>query len=1059
MSASMSQHPNVASTQCLRESSPEPIVAGASARVSESVTESEVTTGEVHRGHPVLGLHAAWRTEAAGTGGAGDDPSKGDGSDVGGRSAPSVVHPSTERVALTGHSTEAATPTHKADGCVPKDPSFGVLDQTSTEPMSAAVVVGSELRSMPSGVITSNEETDEQIARRLTQELNASGRRRRTPAPVYVPASTSLHGAKAEVNKATWIPRSTRKADADADPYDFDDGELDEDGAEEDPNTPPQVRPKRRVSHSDSPPARELPPPQGFAAGTIVWALLPRASKHAEEVWWPGRVWKLRHCVRKEALWARRGAPPAERRALVRCFGDGSFTWCAADELTPYTGDAATRRRRAAELVSHTSLAGGRSHKKKRRSGSLKFTARMVNKALLEAEEAELTTFHPPWSDSEVELCSDDDERPLADAFGIITAAAKSEPAPDARKAIGAGGGANGGSGSAAAVDGDQMKDGLTPDWIVDAGCRIFNLNLPTVDDPIIRGLLDPCTNNKRDPNIPAEKTYDREDDGLKQENSWKGYYIILNPSYESQVQWRFINRAINEVEWGFCPGVLLVCRNSTDTSYFQRLLPFPRIFLRRDAIHFKDYDHTPIGFGIAVFCLVSPQVPKSRKIEMYTRFYDEFHHAGEFNVPFDRTFLTTPQFKELTDRLHVVAAERHRDSWVACDKCNRWREIPTSSLAVVGARTSWKCKELYPAMGCTAPLTKREFKAFSVARKGQAVVLLAEKPGETGTDVLCPTTLPPMPVPLALPSASTSTDDVQQDAHYSAAVSLPDSPGGGESKICGMVSDAWGRAAVWADPFSPAAPDPDGTMTGTTPLYPRDTRPEDEAQGNEGEEQEDKGKKMDSDGWLDEVQLRGGRRRFKFEDDPISHKPKRPECIPLLSPSPLQPPMRGTTHDIRNETEGELPEIERERLARVKRNQEFFLRLSLFQKKEKELTPQDIAAEALRKAAEASASLNAARRILNSAEEKHSRAALAAHLALKHSQKAAAAANIASAQLLSADAAAEETLEEVTRAREVVDRLSTDAAAANEACNAADEAAKKKRKRSRGGGDDGDGC
>ena len=66
-------------------------------------------------------------------------------------------------------------------------------------------------------------------------------------------------------------------------------------------------------------------------------------------------------------------------------------------------------------------------------------------------------------------------------------------------------------------------------------------------------------------------------------------------------MQWRFINRAINEVEWGFCPGVLLVCRNSTDTSYFQRLLPFPRVFLRRSAIRFKDYDNTPIGFGIAL--------------------------------------------------------------------------------------------------------------------------------------------------------------------------------------------------------------------------------------------------------------------------------------------------------------------------------------------------------------------------------------------------------------------------------------------------------------------------
>lgn len=45
--------------------------------------------------------------------------------------------------------------------------------------------------------------------------------------------------------------------------------------------------------------------------------------------------------------------------------------------------------------------------------------------------------------------------------------------------------------------------------------------------------------------------------------------------------------------------------RNSTDTAYFQRLRPYPRILLRRLAARFKDYDKSPIGFGIVVFCIV----------------------------------------------------------------------------------------------------------------------------------------------------------------------------------------------------------------------------------------------------------------------------------------------------------------------------------------------------------------------------------------------------------------------------------------------------------------------
>ena len=114
--------------------------------------------------------------------------------------------------------------------------------------------------------------------------------------------------------------------------------------------------------------------------------------------------------------------------------------------------------------------------------------------------------------------------------------------------------------------------------------------------------------------------------------NSWAGYHVLVNPPYEAQVQWRFINRAINEAEWEHCPGIVLVCRNSTDTSYFQRLLPFPRVHLRRTAVQFKDYSHCPIGFGICVFCIVSPTHPK--QAEIYGRFHDEFHAGGSLTFP-----------------------------------------------------------------------------------------------------------------------------------------------------------------------------------------------------------------------------------------------------------------------------------------------------------------------------------------------------------------------------------------------------------------------------------------
>jgi hypothetical protein len=38
----------------------------------------------------------------------------------------------------------------------------------------------------------------------------------------------------------------------------------------------------------------------------------------------------------------------------------------------------------------------------------------------------------------------------------------------------------------------------------------VFGLQRPTADRPFIAGLLDPCTNSKLAPNIPAEVLYDK---------------------------------------------------------------------------------------------------------------------------------------------------------------------------------------------------------------------------------------------------------------------------------------------------------------------------------------------------------------------------------------------------------------------------------------------------------------------------------------------------------------------------------------------------------------------
>lgn len=56
---------------------------------------------------------------------------------------------------------------------------------------------------------------------------------------------------------------------------------------------------------------------------------------------------------------------------------------------------------------------------------------------------------------------------------------------------------------------------------------------------------------------------------------------------------WRGARPRPHSSRWPLCqvPGVLLVCRNSTDANYFQRLRPYPRVLLGRKCALFKDYD------------------------------------------------------------------------------------------------------------------------------------------------------------------------------------------------------------------------------------------------------------------------------------------------------------------------------------------------------------------------------------------------------------------------------------------------------------------------------------
>ncbi|RMZ54490.1 hypothetical protein APUTEX25_002066, partial [Auxenochlorella protothecoides] len=277
----------------------------------------------------------------------------------------------------------------------------------------------------------------------------------------------------------------------------------------------------------------------------------------------------------------------------------------------------------------------------------------------------------------------------------------------------------------------ESERMGLTPDWIIETVCfGVFGLQRPTAEVPFIKGLLDPCSNSRVAPNIPAEVLYDKhvgagvEDNGLALKNEWKGFYILLNPPFHSQMQWRFVNRAIDAVERGEVPGVLLVCRNSTDANYFQRLRPYPRVLLGRKCALFKDYDKSPNGFGIAAVMLA-----KRERTDLYLRFYDAFERFGEPSIPIDRTFLLSGEFSELLGRLREYADEHHRDHWAMCSACGRWRIVDYEQLQGIKDATAWKCTMLRSGGSCNDPLTRREAQGDKYAPGEPEPVVVVSKP------------------------------------------------------------------------------------------------------------------------------------------------------------------------------------------------------------------------------------------------------------------------------------------------------------------------------------------
>ena len=109
---------------------------------------------------------------------------------------------------------------------------------------------------------------------------------------------------------------------------------------------------------------------------------------------------------------------------------------------------------------------------------------------------------------------------------------------------------------------------------------------------------LDPCSNDRDHPNVPAAQHYTRDDDGLAQE--WRGR-IYMNPPYGREID-RWIEKLCFEHEAGHAIEAIALVPSRTDTQWWFRLRDYPVCFVA-GRLNFVGSDNSA-PFPSAIFYL-----------------------------------------------------------------------------------------------------------------------------------------------------------------------------------------------------------------------------------------------------------------------------------------------------------------------------------------------------------------------------------------------------------------------------------------------------------------------
>lgn len=132
-----------------------------------------------------------------------------------------------------------------------------------------------------------------------------------------------------------------------------------------------------------------------------------------------------------------------------------------------------------------------------------------------------------------------------------------------------------------------ESSEWFTPPEIIEATIQV----LGSID-------LDPCSNSKEEPVVPAASHYTIKDDGLSQ--PWAGR-VFLNPPYGREIG-MWVERLTRGYEAGTITEAIALLPARTDTAWFQSLKEYPRCFLH-GRLRFSGHD-TGAPFPSVVFYL-----------------------------------------------------------------------------------------------------------------------------------------------------------------------------------------------------------------------------------------------------------------------------------------------------------------------------------------------------------------------------------------------------------------------------------------------------------------------